>query len=370
MRNTLWIGIVSLLLLSAGLFVGCGKDEEERKVAPATTAVPVQIAQIVRGDIGKTFSYTGQVEAWREISVAPDIAGKVAKIYVKEGDRVQEGQILAELDTRAGKLRLEQAQAGLSVARASLNDAAKNWERIKKLHEEGTLSPQQYEKAQLGHEAAKARLEQAQAALDLAQYQLDVSVMKAPFPGQIAGKYINEGETINPMMPGGRGVVRLMDLSKVKIRVPATETQIRAIHVGQKARIRVDSYPEKAFEGAVYTISPAADPRSRAFEVQLVAPNSKEELKAGMFARVELVIAEHKDVILIPEASLLQTPTEAYVFTVEHDKAVKRIVQIGLSEKDRVEVTDGLEEGMRIITAGTKMVTDGVNVEIKGGETR
>ena len=106
MRGTIWIGIVSLLLLSAGLFVGCGKDEEAREAeVGSAAATPVQVAQVVRGDISAKLSYTGSIKPWREVHVVPDIPGKVAKIYVEEGDRVKQDQVLAELDTRTAQLQ-------------------------------------------------------------------------------------------------------------------------------------------------------------------------------------------------------------------------------------------------------------------------
>ena len=118
----------------------------------------------------------------------PDVGGKIDRIYVNEGDRVGQGQVLAELDTRSIRLQLKQAEAGLAVAVANYADARRNKERMDRLFNEKAVSEQQYERVKLGFDAASAQLEQAQAAVNLAQHALDVSIMKAPFSGTVASR--------------------------------------------------------------------------------------------------------------------------------------------------------------------------------------
>ena len=375
MKHTLWIGIVALFLLSAGLFVGCGKDDEAKKTeVKSTAAVPVQVAQVVRGDIRTTISLTGSIQPWKEVNIVPDVPGKVARIYVKEGDRVEQGQVLAELDTRTARLQLEQAEAGLTVAQASFNSASKDWERMQDLHEKGTVSPQQVEKAQLGYEAAKAQLQQAKSGLKLARHYLDVSLMKAPFGGIITGKSMNEGEYINPAMggmgPGGGSVVTLMDLSRVKIEVHVSERDVGNIHIGQEARITVDTYRGRVFTGKVFNVNPTADPMTRSFVVEITVANPQMELRAGMFARVEIVTTEQKNVLLVPVDAILSEGGKSYAFVVEHSRARRRSIQLGLQKGAMAELISGLQEGEKIITIGKEMVKDGAAIVIEGGEAR
>ena len=157
------------------------------------TSIPVEIIQVSRGNLIRVISLTGDIEPWKVVNVVPDIAGKVAHIYVQEGYRVKEGQPLAELDTIAARLRLEQAKASLAVAEANFNDAKRNKERMDRLLQKNSISDMQYEKVRLAYEAAQAQLKQAREALNLIQYSINVSLMKAPFSGVITGKYINEG---------------------------------------------------------------------------------------------------------------------------------------------------------------------------------
>ena len=373
MRTTMWIGIVSLSLLSVGMLVGCRNDEPKEEIE-STAAAPVQVAKVQRGDLRTTISLTGSIQPWKEVNVVPDVPGKVTRIYVKEGDRVEQGQILAELDTRTARLQLEQAEAGWAVAQANFHSASKDWVRMQDLHEQGTVSPRQYEKIQLAYEAAKAKLQQAKAGLNLAKHYLDVSVMKAPFSGIITGKNMNEGEYINPAMggmgPKGASVVTLMDLSKVKIVVHVSERNVGEIHIGQEARITVDAYPERVFTGTVSNVNPTADPMNRMFGVEVTAPNEESTLRAGMFARVEIVTAERKNVLQVPVDGILSEGDQRVAFVVEHGKALRRPIQLGLQKGAMVEVVSGLREGEKIVTIGKEMVKDGAAVAIEGGETQ
>ena len=371
MQRNIITGFGLTILLIAGLW-GCSNKSKQETGETAT--VPVKISKVQRGNITESYSFTGNIQPWKEVNIVPDLPGKVARIYVEVGDRVEQGQILAELDTRTAKLQLEQAEAGLAVAQANFHSASRDWERMQNLHKKGTLSPQQYEKAQLAYEAAKAQLQQAKAALNLAKHQLEVSIMKAPFNGIITGKNINEGEYINPAMggmrPQGSSVVTLMDLSKVKIEVHVSERDVGKIHIGQKANITVDAYPGRRFHGEVSNINPAADPMTRSFAVEITVANPEMKLRAGMFARVEIVTAERKNVLLIPVDGILSKGSKSYAFVVENGKARKRPLQLGLQEGSMVQVVSGLQEGEKIITIGKEMVKDGTEVAIQGGENQ
>lgn len=358
-----------VFIIGIGLLAG-GCSRKSSTTKKVVSAIPVEVATVKTGNLRKVFSFTGNIEAWRQVNVVPDVGGKVAKIYVEVGDLVTRGQILAELDAETFKLRLEQAKAGLAVAQANFEDAKRNWERIKELKEKGSVSEQQYEKVQLGYNAANAQLQQARAAFDLAEWQLRVSVMKAPFDGVVTGKYMNEGEIINPQMPGGRGVVGLMDFSRVKITVRATEIQVHQISPGQRAEISVDAYPNRVFTGEVSAVSSAADPGSRTFEVQIKVPNTDFALKAGMFCRVEIVINERNNVLTIPVDAILTEEGKHYAFVIEGDRAIKRSVELGLQEGTVVELLSGLHEGEKVVTVGKEMVEDSSTVDVKGGEVQ
>jgi len=170
--------------------------------------------------------------------------------------------LLAELDTRAIRLQLEQAEAALAAAKANLEDARKSMERMERLFQEKAVSEQQYEKARLGLEAAQAQKDQAEAAVNLAKHNLDVSLMKAPFDGVIASKNAEEGDVINPMMAGmsaSSGVLSLANYSRIKVKFDVAPEDIQKISRGQKIYLEGYDLPGQRFEGEISVVNAAAD---------------------------------------------------------------------------------------------------------------
>ncbi|MCD6297447.1 MAG: efflux RND transporter periplasmic adaptor subunit [Deltaproteobacteria bacterium] len=360
----------SIILLSLFLF-SCGQTQEQDvKEMSESMAVPVRVVTVESLSISHVISYTGNIEPWKEVNIVPNIAGKVASINVKEGDHVKKGQLLAKLDTESFKLGLEQAKAGLGVAEAAFADAEKDWNRMKVLIEDNTISQIQYDKAELGYNSAKAGLQQAKAAVDLMEYNLRVAVMRAPFDGIVTNKHMNEDETINPMMPGGPGVVTMMDFSKVKIKALASDIDLPYLKPGLKVQVQVDTYPDETFEGTVFVVNPAAARQSRLFEIQLQIPNPELKLRPGMFARIEVIAEERNDVSTLPLSAIISPESDSYVFVVNGGKAERRNVILGISEDETVEIISGLQIGETVVNVGQAMLEDGTPVVIKGGETQ
>jgi RND family efflux transporter MFP subunit len=365
MRRMFCAGL--FVIVSAGLLiVSCGRGPATDE--NVTRIVPVSVTELTLSDMREVFSFTGSIEPWKQLDVVPDVGGKIARIYVEVGDAVQNGQVLAELDPETFELQLKQAKAAVAVAQANFDDAKRNWERMQELKAKGSASDQQYEKIHLAYDAAEAQLQQARAGLDLAEWQLRTSVMKAPFAGVITGKYLNEGDMINPQMPGGRGVIGLMDMSRVKIKINASEHEIPKISKGQEVKVSLDVYLGREFRGNVFAVNSAADPMTRSFEVQVVVPNPERMLKAGMFARVDVVVQEKQGVIAIPTDALLGTEADRHVYVVDADTAFKRSVTIGIIQNGRTEVLEGLNVGENLVVLGQQMLQHGSKVSIGGGK--
>ncbi|MGD8535574.1 MAG: efflux RND transporter periplasmic adaptor subunit [Candidatus Aminicenantes bacterium] len=363
-RQMIKVCVVWLLFFS---FLTCRPPEgEEGGTEEKFAAAPVKAFKVQRQKISERLFYTGVIEAWNKINITPDIGGKIAKIHVEEGDVVKKGQLLAELDTRAVRLQLEQAQAALAVAEANYNDARKNMDRMERLKKEDAASDQQYEKVKLAYDASEAQLKQAQAALNLARYNLDVSLMKAPFSGVVASKNAEVGEVINPMMGGfsaTSGVLTLMDFSRVKIEVDATQRDVARIKRGQPAELRVTALPDRIFKGQVSIVNITADPVSKKFKVEVTINNPDLALRPNTFGEVILEVSTHEQALVIPQKAVLENK---YVFRVKDDKTVERIeVILGLQNSDRIEVINGLKEGDLVVVEGNFGLEDGTQIEIR-----
>ncbi len=356
--------VVWLLFFS---FLTCRPQEEAEGTAEEKSgAAPVKVFKVQRQKISERLFYTGVIEAWNKINVTPDIGGKIAKIHVEEGDIVQKGQLLAELDTRAVRLQLEQAQAALAVAEANYNDAQKNMERMERLKKEDAASDQQFEKVKLAYDAADAQFKQARAAVNLARYNLDVSLMKAPFSGVVASKNAEVGEVINPMMGGfspTSGVLTLMDFSRVRIEIDATQQDVVRIKKGQLAQLRVTAIPDRIFQGRVSIVNITADAVSKKFKVEVIIDNPDLALRPNTFGEISLEVSTHEQALVILQNAVLENK---YVFRVRDDNTVERVeITIGLQNANRVEVMNGLKEGDMVVVEGNFGLEDGTQIEIR-----
>ncbi len=356
--------IVSLLLFF--FLFSCRPQNQEEKVREESYgANPVKVFKVRKQKISEKLYFTGLIEPKRKATVTPDIAGKVAKIYVEEGDKVKEGQLLAELDTRATSLQLEQAKAALAVAEANHKDAQRNMERMERLSKEKAVSDQQYEKIRLAYEAADAQLQQAKAAVNLARHQLNVSLMRAPFSGVIASKNAEVGDVINPMMAGfspTSGVLTLMDFSQVKIEIEVSPNDIVRIKKGQIAFLKVSAMPDKVFEGRVTIVNLTADPLTKKFRVEVRIDNPYLYLRPNTFGEVTIEVSTLEEALVIPQVAILE---DQFVFLAHEKTAEKKEVTLGLQNAELVEVVNGVKEGDLVIVEGNYGLEDGAEIDIK-----
>lgn len=364
--NTFRKFAVMIAALAVVAAVSCKKSTSKEAAASETFgATPVRVFKVLRERITEKITYTGTIEAWTKINITPEVGGKIARIYVQEGDRVAQGQLLAELEAESIGLQLKQAEAGVAVAEASYTDALRNKERMDRLIKENAVSEMQAEKITLAYDAAAAQLEQARAGLNLARHALDVSIMRAPFGGVISSKNAEVGDVINPMMGGfgggAGGVLTLMDYSKVKIAVAVSAEDIGRIRKGQEAVLRVGSLPGRDFRGSVRIVNLTADPLSKKFGVEVAFDNPGAVLRPGTFGDLVFEVQSHENALVVPQIAVLEN---AYVFVIEGGKAVKKNVVVGLQNTTMIEVLDGLAEGDPVVVEGNFGLEEGAAVQV------
>lgn len=355
-----------VVLLFAFLALSCRPSKQEKKTAEEVFGgTPVKVTKITRQKISERVSYTGTIEAWQKIDIIPEMGGKIARIYVNEGDRVSRGQLLAELETESLRLQLQQAEAGLAVAQANHLDAQKNKERMERLLKENAVSSQQQERVQLGYDAAQAQLQQAQAGVNLGRHALDVSMMRAPFSGVIASKNADVGAVINPMMGSfspASGVLTLVDFSRVKISLSVSQNDIPRVRKGQEAHLRTTSFPGRDFLGKVSVVNLTADSATKKFSVEVIIDNPDLALRPGTFGEASLEVSTHENALVCPQRAIIE---DKYVFLRQGEKALKREVAIGLQNSDLVEILSGLQEGDEVIFEGNYGLEDGAEILIR-----
>ena len=338
------IKILLVAILITSILVGCGSKKEAQKEGEIKS---VTVQKVVKKTVKNNLMFTGTAYPWEEAALAAQMASRVRKIYVKEGDYVKHGQLLVQMDDQQ-----------LTQIEIQFNDAKRDFERAEKLKAEGAISDQQYEKFKLAYETLKTNYEKI----------LENTQLRAPFSGVITAKYLNDGELFLMAPAGGRSVpaiLHLMNVNDLKVKISVNEIDAYKIKVGQKANITNDFLPNEIFTGYVTRVSPIVDPVSKKVELELRVPNRGNKIKANSFVRVEIDLGETVE-LLVPTSAILTDPMSGknFVYVYQDGKARKKFVVKGKEVNDESVIRSGLREGDQVIVEGQSNLTDGEQVKI------
>ena len=344
--------IFSLILAGGILLASCAPKEKKAGAANAATAdsvaaVPVKVMPVSKTMIARTIDYTATVQAYEEVNLAPSTPGRVDKIYVEVGDRVQKGQNLFLMDRTqyyANKIQLANLEKDLA--------------RLDTLLKVGSVKEQLYDQTKAQYEVMKTNVE----------FMEENTQLEAPFSGIITGKYLEDGELYSgaPGISGKAAVVTLMQINPVKIIINISEQYFPLIKNGMKVRVVADVYPDRAFEGTIFRIHPTINAMSRSFNAEVRISNGSELLRPGMFARSFIDMGQEEAIVVPASAVMMQEGTnERYIFVVENGIAVRKTVTLGQRFDDRFEIAGGdLKEGDSLITEGQARLNNGQKVDI------
>ncbi|ABF42532.1 secretion protein HlyD [Candidatus Koribacter versatilis Ellin345] len=359
---------------------------------------PTKIAAVEKGDLAKSVVATGKVEPITKVEIKSKASGIVKKLYVEYGDKVKAGQLLAELDkdeiiaqVRSQKAQLESAESNMHAAEADYErskvDAAgvdiptlqRAYERAKSMAKDGVVSQSALDDSQRAYEMAtnkqnvaraqvtvnKAKEAQAQADVQKAQAtlaqlneQLSYTTIVAPIDGIVLSRDVEVGDAVSSILVLGSSatlVMTLGDTSEVYVKGKVDESDIAKVYIGEAARIKVESFKDKTFQGKVTKISPMGVEKDNVttFEVRVSINNPGGELKAAMTANAEIILEEHKNVLMIPEGAIIyDREKKASVETPDpkaKDGKKKVAVQIGISNGAKTEVLSGLKEKDQVV---------------------
>lgn len=370
--------LILLLVLLIGslvvwrlLTITTSKDVFTRKKDPiAVICSPVKI-----GNIEDVSKFTGALEGRAEVLISPKISGRVNSILVDLGDPVQENQLLATLNDVEILHEVEEANAKLVVARASLEEintslstAQRELERIQTLRQRKVAAETELENAEAEllkiqgrKRVAEALITQQDAALRAAEARLSYTKIYAPIKGFVGKRFVDEGAMLSPTTP----IVSLSDMSIVKTVISVVERDYAKIRIGLSAQLNVDAYPDQTFEGRVTRIAPVLDPDTRTAEAEVEFDNSDLMLKPGMFARVTIQFNVHENVRLVSNEAIVRRESKHGVFVVNPDSKTVRFVSIekGIFNSEVTEVT-GVEPDQSVIVMGQHLLSDGDPITI------
>jgi HlyD family secretion protein len=266
------------------------------------------------GDINLIITADAEVEAINVVEVKSKASGEIISLPWESGDHVEEGAVLAQLDTRTVLTQLSQAEADLEVARANIELMQKTLERKKDLREKGLISEEEYDRAVLEARQAEAALVAAQAQKENADERLEDTTLRAPFSGVILDKHVEEGQIIasgTSLYSAGTTLLTLAELSRVRIVANIDETDVGSIREGVDVSITVDAFPEKSYRGRVLKVEPRATLEQNVitFPVVTEIDNADGKLFPGMTAEIEIVAEERNSVLTLPSEAVYDAKT-------------------------------------------------------------
>jgi RND family efflux transporter MFP subunit len=321
------------------------------------------VTKVKRGDITSSLHTTGSIFPTQESMISPKISGRIEKLYVDEGDRVEKGQPLAELEQERLRMVIKEAKASLEEGQAQLKNLEATLKRSQKLFAEGVLDSQRFDDTTTERDLAVARVQRMRATLERAAQDLKDSTITAPFAGFIVEKIMNEGEMATTMPPSN--IFHLVDTSSVKIECGIPEDKKTSVTIGKEAFIEVDAYPGEVFTGKITTVNPLVDMSTRTFKIKIEISNSDFRLESGMFARIRLIERESRGALLIPQRVIIEEESAKKVFIVENERAVEKFITLGIIDPPLTEIIQGVSEGEIVVTEGFYALKNGIKVIIK-----
>lgn len=299
--------IAGFLLLAAGA-AACSEGEANQ------SSFQLQTSQVERRNIESTVEATGTIEPLRVVEVKSQASGEILNMPVELGDRVEQGDLLLEINPRDEENQLQQAQADLEQAEARLDVAKEQLSRAQVLRDSGVVTAGELESAKLEHANARSAYVKAQTSLELAREQRADATVRAPITGTVIQRQVEEGQVITSTnsVTGGTTLLQMADLDTVRVRTMVDESDVGRVEPGMPAGITVEAYPDRTFEGRVQKIEPQATVEQNVtmFPVLIRIGNEDGLLRPGMNSDVEIVIGEEEDVLALPNAGI-KMPAEA-----------------------------------------------------------
>jgi multidrug efflux system membrane fusion protein len=366
--------VVAVALLGViGLAAGC-RHEQGYQQSPT----PVQVATVgtYRGSAGAV--YSANILPYSQVVLGFKSGGYVQSILqvkgadgrmrdVQEGDWVERDVVLAQVRTRDYENQLNAAKGQLAQAQAGLEDAKLNYDRATALYASESLTKPDFDAAKAKYDSSVALVMSAQAQLAQAQLALEDCAVRAPLSGWVLSRNVEVGSLVGPSSPG----FVLADLHLVKAVYGVPDTAIKSVELGAPQTLTTESVPEE-FQGRITAISPAADPKSRVFSVEVTIPNPHDVLRAGMVATLNVGGSKlATPVAVIPLSAVVRSirdPGRFAAFVVEDQsgKSVARLrdIQVGEIYGNQISVTQGLSVGEQVISVGATIATDGEQVQV------
>jgi membrane fusion protein (multidrug efflux system) len=341
-------GLVAIKAGQIGKMIDAGKS-----FAPPPEAVATAKAEKARW--GVSTEAVGTIVAIRGVELGAELSGTVREIAFDSGSSVKRGDVLVKLDTTT-----EEAQ--LAAARAEAALAQVNLDRARTLRQAGSNAPAELD-------AAEARAKAAAANVASLSATIAKKTIRAPFDGRISIRQVELGQVVS----NGTTIASLQSVTPIYAEFTAAQQALAELKVGQKARLRTDTFPDRTWDGEIAIVNPEVDRETRNVRIRAKFPNPDGSLRPGMFASVEVIAPKEREVLMIPATSVVYAPFGDSVFVVQEQKddagketlvVKQRFVRVGQRRGDFVAIDSGLEPGETVVRAGAFKLRPGMTVAV------
>ena len=334
------MSFAAALIMTAGCGNNSGKQTEQ--AAAVVEELPsVAVQKVHVQDVPQISTYTSTIQPYVKNNIVPQTAGRITKVNVEIGDRVQKGQILAEID----KAQLQQAQLQLHNAEVEL-------ERLKTLYEAGGLSKSDLDAIELQYNVAKTQVDNL----------LENTILRSPIDGVVTARNYDAGDMYAMSSP----IFTVEQIKPVKMLVGISESDYSKVKKGSKVTVKAEAFPDLTFDGRIERIYPTIDPSTRTFTAEVVVPNNHSTLRPGMFVRASINFGTNSNVV-IPDVAVVkqQGSGERFVYVLNEDGTVSyQKVELGRRMGAEYEVLSGVNDGATVVTGGQIRLKDGVKVSV------
>jgi len=383
-------GLIAMTALS-----GCRAEVSTEASAASTAPAPVAVTQVESRAVDRYLRVTGSLAADEQAEVSAETVGRVVEIPIERGTRVQQGTLLARISATETSAQLQEAEAnaaqiesrlGLTPgqpfeakqvpdvmnAKASLDWAEAEFNRIRSLLDQKVVSQSEFDQRRTQVEAARQQyqvalnsaqqsyrlLEAAHARITLARKAVADTSVRAPFAGLVAERVVSVGDYVTR----GTRVATVVRVDPLRLELTVPEQSVSLVKVGLPVKLTVDAYTNEEFDARIRFVSPSLRADQRALTVEALAANADGRLKPGMFATARIRQAVDAPALLVPATSVEVIAGTSRVYVVKNNRVEERIVTIGETFGDRIELTSGIAKGESVATDPKGRVADGQTV--------
>ena len=317
----------------------------------AAFLVPVSVKAMEPQPFEHYIEITGKLEAEEDAFISPEMNGQIDKIYVREGQYANKGQLLLSLNTSITESSIQEVKTGLELAN-------KFYEKQEELWEQKIGSEMQFLEAKNAKEQSEARLATLEAQLDMAR-------VKAPFSGVVETIMLKEGELAAP----GMQIIQMVSLNNLKLYGNISERYMTSINKGDMVIVTFPDVEGLNVEVPIHRVGNVIDNASRTFRIEMKIKNRQKKLKPNMYSTIQVNDFKTASTFVVPSVAIKQDIKGNYLYVASREegelKARKRYVETGLSYKDQTMIREGVSQGEEVIVKGFAQVSDGVNISVK-----